>query len=165
MSEIWYTNSTGKLTKRYTYSHTADGNLSEFCDVSAGKAVLYQYDASGVVQYQYVYDDRGQLVREDNRVTGYSYEYYYDNGGNITAKKRYAFTTGALGMVQETIGYTYADTNSTGWGDLLTSFNGDAITYDEIGNPTSIGSYLNMTWEGRRLVEYDNANKESVFGG
>ena len=40
------------------------------------------------------------------------------------------------------------------WGDLLTSYNGTAITYDAIGNPLSYynGTAYTFTWEGRRLV-------------
>ena len=41
-----------------------------------------------------------------------------------------------------------------GWGDLLTSYNGTAITYDSIGNPLSYynGSSYTFTWDGRRLA-------------
>ena len=44
-------------------------------------------------------------------------------------------------------------TNSE-WGDLLTSYNGTAITYDEIGNPLSYynGSSYTFTWRGRELT-------------
>ena len=40
------------------------------------------------------------------------------------------------------------------WGDLLTAYNGVAITYDGIGNPLSYynGTSYTFTWEGRRLV-------------
>lgn len=38
------------------------------------------------------------------------------------------------------------------WDDLLTEYDGEAIIYDNIGNPTSyMGS--TMYWEGRNLVE------------
>ncbi len=96
------------------------------------------------------------LTKEINRVMGRSYVYAYDKAGNITSKKQYAFTTGTLGTVQTTYNYAY---NSTGgWGDLLTSFAGESITYDEIGNPTSIGSYVDFVWEGRKLVGYANGD-------
>ena len=83
------------------------------------------------------YDDLGQLIREDNRPLGYTYVYTYDNAGNITSKKRYAFTTNdSLGSVQSTMSYTYSDST---WKDLLMNCGGTAITYDEIGNPETIG--------------------------
>ena len=92
----------------------------------------------------------------------YSYEYIYDNSGNMTAKKRYAFTTGTLGAVQYTYSYQYEDSS---WGDLLSSYNGLDIGYDEIGNPTRIvtsdfsipGEYTEQygyvyEWNGRQLL-------------
>ena len=41
-----------------------------------------------------------------------------------------------------------------GWGDLLTNYNGTAITYDAIGNPLSYynGENYTFTWDGRRLA-------------
>ena len=99
---------------------------------------------------RYGYDELGQLVREDNRYTGKSYTWTYDNAGNILNRKTYAYTIDALGTVQNTVIYGY-DTGS--WGDLLISFNGQSIAYDGIGNPgTWNGSAL--TWQGRRLMSY-----------
>ena len=99
---------------------------------------------------RYGYDELGQLVREDNRYTGKSYTWTYDNAGNILNRKTYAYTIDALGTVQNTVIYGY-DTGN--WGDLLISFNGQSIAYDGIGNPkTWNGSAL--TWQGRRLMSY-----------
>ena len=45
--------------------------------------------------------------------------------------------------------YTYGDAN---WKDLLTAFDGHAITYDNAGNPTTYYDGSTMVWgEGRRL--------------
>ena len=87
--------------------------------------------------------------------------YEYDNAGNITAKKKYAFTTGTLGAVQATYTYSY---NDSSWGDLLTSYDSTTIVYDEIGNPVRIGNYnaandvwwdgYDLTWVGRQLMSY-----------
>ena len=52
----------------------------------------------------------------------YSYDYgnnTYD-GGNITSKKEYAYTTGTLGTPINTDTYVYGNTN---WNDQLTSYN------------------------------------------
>ena len=99
---------------------------------------------------RYGYDELGQLVREDNRYTGKSYTWKYDEAGNILNRKTYAYTIGKLGTVQNTVIYGY-DTGN--WGDLLISFNGQSIAYDGIGNPgTWNGSAL--TWQGRRLMSY-----------
>ena len=53
----------------------------------------------------------------------------------------------------------------SGLGDLLTSFNGTAITYDEIGNPLRYynGSSYTFGWEGRRLVSALTSGKSMSF--
>ena len=55
----------------------------------------------------------------------------FDNGGNITEEKIYD-TSGSTPVLSSTNTYTYGEHS---WGDLLTEYNGDTITYDEIGNP------------------------------
>ena len=52
-------------------------------------------------------DYLNHLIREDNREAGYSYTYDYDDAGNRTSKKVYAFTLGNLGSVLEDYSYTY----------------------------------------------------------
>lgn len=99
---------------------------------------------------RYGYDELGQLVREDNRYTGKSYTWKYDEAGNILNRKTYAYTIDALGTVQNTVIYGY-DTGN--WGDLLISFNGQSIAYDGIGNPKTWNGNA-LTWQGRRLMSY-----------
>ena len=72
---------------------------------------------------------------QTNGRTGKTYLYEYDNAGNITAVKTcYLAIESETPTVISTNTYSY----STGsWGDLLTSYKGTAITYDEIGNPIS----------------------------
>ena len=62
----------------------------------------------------------------------------YDNYGNIESKNGKA--------------YAYDAT----WKDLLTSYDGQSITYDAQGNPTSYLGHT-LTWEkGRQLKNFDN---------
>lgn len=122
-------------TTTWNYSYDANGNISQITN------------ANGVIQNKYYYDDLGQLCREDNRAKGYSYVYEYDNAGNITVKKTYAFTTETLGDIQSTINYTYGDAS---WKDLLTKYGNTYITYDAIGNPLTIGE-KELVWEGHQL--------------
>ena len=69
------------------------------------------------------------------------------------SRSEYAYTTGTLGTPLSTKSYTYGD---SGWGDLLTGFNGNAITYDDIGNMRTYGSRT-FTWEhGRQLSAVDD---------
>ena len=57
---------------------------------------------------------------------------------------------------------TYSDSQ---WGDLLTSFNGTTITYDEIGNPLSYynGSAYTFTWTGRQLTGAAKGSSHMYF--
>ena len=50
--------------------------------------------------------------------------------------------------VQEETLYTYGDAE---WGDLLTAYNGEAISYDGIGNPLSYRGWT-MSWQGGRQL-------------
>ena len=103
---------------------------------------------------RYTYDDLGQLIREDNRAHGATYTWTYDNAGNILSSKTYAYTIGTLGTVQRTVSYDYS---SSSWGDLLTSYWGNSITYDGVGNPLTWGDYGELTWQGRRLMSYSDS--------
>ena len=41
----------------------------------------------------------------------HSYTYEYDGNGNITTKKTYAYTTGSLGSVEDTVTYSYGNSD------------------------------------------------------
>ncbi|MBO5148004.1 MAG: RHS repeat-associated core domain-containing protein, partial [Clostridia bacterium] len=148
ISQVGKTSSSTTSTT-YNYTYDNNGNITQITN------------ASGVIQNKYYYDALGQLVREDNRALNSTYTYSYDTAGNITSKKRYAFTTGTLGSVLNTLSYTYGDST---WKDLLTNYNGTSISYDTIGNPTTIG-YAELTWQGRELTSYnDSESYELSFG-
>ena len=74
--------------------------------------------------------------------------YSYFDGGNIRSKREYDYTTAAEPSDWDVkISYEY----DTAWKDKLIEYNGEAITYDTIGNPIS---YLGrtFTWQkGRQL--------------
>ena len=95
----------------------------------------------------YTYDALGQLETETK--DGKTTKFEYDNYGNITAKG-VVDETGEI--VEETkISYVYG--NDT-WKDLLTSYNGQTITYDAQGNPTTYLGHT-LTWEkGRQLNKF-----------
>ena len=127
-------------------------------DTEHNNILGYSYDNMGNItavskdndsKQNYQYDGLGQIVREDDKVANKSYTYTYDNGGNITSKKEYAYTTGTLGAVTATIPYVYGDNN---WKDKLTSWNNKPISYDNVGNPTSYDGY-SLAWEGGRQLK------------
>ena len=62
----------------------------------------------------------------------------YDKGGNILSKTENGVTKT----------YSYGDST---WKDLLTAYNGNAITYDTIGNPLTYYDGKTFDWDGRQL--------------
>lgn len=158
-----------KNTVSYTFSSYSDQTSAQIAtytsrvNLNTAATSTYTYDDNGNItkitlsngqEYRYVYDDLGQLIREDNSVTNKTYVYAYDNAGNILSKKTYSLT--AAGSTPSgsytTNAYTYGDAT---WGDLLTKYRGVSITYDAIGNPLSYynGSSYTFTWKnGRQLA-------------
>ena len=146
---------------RYTYVGVAGNRTTTMleCLDNFGEKLSYTYDANGnietirkngVLQETYHYDGLNQLVRADSAAQNKSFVYTYDAGGNILSVKEYAYTTGALGTAVKTVNYGYTDGT---WKDLLTSYAGQTITYDGIGNPLSYRDGLSMTWRnGRELA-------------
>ena len=134
------------VTPAGTYSYTYDniGNILSIAD--------------GTYTSSYEYDSLNQLVRANDERAGKTYTYSYSNG-NITEQKEYAYTTGELGEVLETKNWTYGDSV---WSDLLTDFNGTAITYDEVGNPLTIGS-KELSWLGRQLTQITDGEEEISY--
>ena len=123
----------------YTYDNV--GNILTECS--------WISSSSKPVQESYTYDAKNQLVRHDSATLKATYTYAYDAGGNITTKKTYAYTTDSLDgkTPTETINYIYGN---SAWKDELTSYKGEAIEYDEIGNPELYRGWT-MGWEGRQL--------------
>ena len=137
---------------RYTF-----GGKQTFADYSYDnigniKHAEYRYDSVPYTFVDYNYDRYNQLKKEVHSPLSMgidlrSAEYAYDEFGNITDVTR----TDSSGKVTKNR-YVYSD--KTGWQDLLTSYNGHTITYDEIGNPLSYynGKNYSFEWEaGRRL--------------
>ena len=139
---IDYTYVTGGLTTHdrwYTYDNV--GNILT--------EKVWTSDDTKPLREKYTYDAKNQLVRHDSVTQNCTITYAYDAGGNITTKKIYAYTTDSLDgkAPTETINYTYGN---SAWGDELTSYKGEAIEYDEIGNPELYRGWT-MDWEGRQL--------------
>jgi len=129
VSRIDYTYGNGAVyNEAYTYNNY--GQIETITD-SAGNVRRYKYDGFG------------QLIREDDPVKNKTILYTYSEG-NITKKQEYAYTTAdTVGTCTNEISYTYGDNNRK---DLLTSYNGQSITYDAIGNPTSYKG-ITLEWE------------------
>jgi len=167
---------TDRLTTSFTYAPGASGNSTTSKRISAltntGKsAINYSYDSLGNIsvitqgsdRIEYYYDGLSQLVRENYSVgsTSYTRTFTYDAGGNIQSRNNYPYTTGngTLGTPTSTDSYGY----DTTWRDKLVSFNGQSITYDAIGNPTSyLGKTLTWTM-GRQLESLTDASNSIQY--
>lgn len=140
-----YTSYTG-----YSYDYDANGNITAEYSLNAG--------GTETLRYGYVYDELNQLVRVNDAVAQKTYTYTYDGAGNILAKTTYPYTTGDLGTANGTVNYTYDST----WKDKLVSYGNTSLTYDNVGNPLTIGD-KSFTWSGRQLETYVDGNKTIEF--
>ena len=130
----------------YTYTYDNNGNILTISD--------------GTYTTSYEYDSANQLIRENNQELGFTYTWKYDNAGNIMERKVYAYTTGRLGAVTDTVVYDYF---SSVWGDMLTAYDGNTISYDGMGNPTSDGTW-SYTWQhGKELVSMSDGTTTWTF--
>ena len=135
--------SNNRVVTQYTYD--ANNNISTI--TSNGKAISYTYNSLD------------ELVREDNQVLNNTIVYSYEAGGNILYKTEYAYTTSTtLGTATNTIAYTYGD---AAWKDKLTSYNGNAITYDEAGNTLTYNGY-SFSWEAGRQLAAISGNGQTI---
>ena len=157
-SRTLYTNGS-HITTSYGFKSVSDDSTSCLIDTITenGYIYTYTYDAVGnitayskknaltdevVENYVYQYDSKNQLTYVGKDLTSGT-SYTYDANGNILTKTDHSNN--------KTITYGYTDPT---WADLLTSYNGQAISYDEIGNPLEYhnGTAMTFEWsEGRRL--------------
>ena len=155
---------TGLFSRRFEYfdgqtpqNHAQNGkivsspttNLVSKMTYADGRTVEYTYDKEERITKivdsvdgirDYAYDSLGQLTSEKigNTTTNITYDKY----GNILTKGG--------------VSYGYGLSSANPWRDRLTSYNGQAISYDANGNPTSYRG-LNLVWEkGRQLKSAGN---------
>jgi len=82
---------------------------------------------------------------------GFTQTWEYDNGGNITFRRKYAYTTGSLENLVPVQVHEMSGHGMHGLGDLFAEYDGQVMSYDAIGNPLYDGQWT-YTWEhGREL--------------
>jgi len=123
----------GNIT--YGYAYDTNGNILAISD--------------GTNNTTYTYDSLNQLIREDNQAGGFTHLWEYDSSGNIICRYKYAYTTGDLGEPDEVVTYSYS---SSGWGDILTAYNDQEVTFDSQGRLVNDGSWEYSWTHGRQLA-------------
>ena len=124
--------------KKYTYD--ALGNITRISQSTKPfyTLVAYEYDAQNQLTKETYYNGNGTAAGNITRTISYT----YDTAGNILSETR----TEDGETTTKTYGYGDSE-----WVDLLTEVDGQAITYDASGNPTSYFGRT-MTWtNGRQL--------------
>lgn len=136
-----------------SYEYDANGNITH----------EYGVDSNGTrtLRYRYTYDEANQITRVDDNIQSKTYVYQYDKGGNRISEKIYAYTlSDSLGTVQQEIVSEY---DNIVWDDLLTSYNGKEITYDNAGNPLTYDGQT-YSWNGKQLTMIKAADgSKTVF--
>ena len=108
---------------------------------------------------KYTYDIFGQLIREDNKILDKTFIYCYDNIGNITNVKTYAYTTEEAptgSFTQKT--FSYGDNTNP---DRLTQYGYFSISYNSLGCPIAYGDKLYTWTKGKLTRMYDNVDEDS----
>ncbi len=143
----------GDTTYKYTYD--AYGNITKVQKVNE--------DNSETTLLTYIYDEYNQLKSVNDQKTDTYTTYFYDESGNITRKyiqnlhPTYGYPVG----VKSDVTYTYGNSN---WKDLLTTYNGQTITYDAVGNPLNYRDGISLTWQnGRELASYSDSSNNITY--
>ncbi len=144
------TNGVNTVIQQEYYEYDTVGNITG----------IYRFEENEKVYYnRYYYDEANQIVREDNRLGGFTSVYTYDVGGNIVSRIRYPYTEGEIQGLTATETHTYSYENPL-WGDVLTAYNGQPVTYDAMGNITSLEGDTYIWTAGRqlsRIIKADNS--------
>lgn len=171
------------LYKKYRYEYNSNGQITDvysvdknlFNDTTLDPDVI----GDGVTEqkiYHYEYDELGQLITEVNLKTNMAIVYRYDAGGNVAERAYYGNGDFSYDPVSNELTLNNCSTgavseyNNSSWKDLMTSINGNEITYDGAGNPLNyVGSNLfglpvsgDMTWSGKNLISFKDT-KNSLY--
>lgn len=172
------------LYKKYRYEYNSKGQITDvysvdknlFNDTTLDPDVI----GDGVSEqkiYHYEYDELGQLITEVNLKTNMAIVYRYDAGGNVTERAYYGNGDFLYDPVSNELTLNNCSTeavseyNNSSWKDLMTSINGNEITYDGAGNPLNyVGSNLfglrvsgDMTWSGKNLISFKDTENSLYY--
>ena len=120
----------------YVYTYDNNGNVTKITK-------------NGQTIAEYSYDSLNQLISAT--VNGRYYNYSYDSGGNMLTK-----CSGS-----EEVDLTYGE---YGWEDLIATYNGQSLLYDEMGNLTYyLDGKHELWWEGRQLKHVSGTSGGTTY--
>ena len=140
-----------KEDKSYEYNYDLSGNIISIRE-------------SGNKLYEYSYDAHGRLTEQKDYIINQCHEYIYNTTGNIQADWTYPLDeSGSKTSKQGSV--RYSEYENVQWPDQLTSYDGNSITYDEVGNPITYWNGMQFQWaNGRQLgkITLDD-NSEVIY--
>lgn len=165
-----------RYISKNTQTVNSNTNTVYDIDIYSGndKNIEYTYDLAGnitkikinnEVKYEYSYDAHARLTKEKDLVDNKYYEYDYNETGNIQGKTIYTLD-GNGNKISSSKTTIQSEYNNGQWPDQLTSYNNQAITYDQSGNPLDYINGMIFTWSrGRQLsnITFKDGSK-AVYG-
>lgn len=151
-----------------SYAFTGGDDL---CNEHVKKLVLpksYDFDDNGnvsIIKYNnapkvwYLYDNKKQLIREDNSLQNQTITYAYDNRGNILNKTIYDFTCDDVQNKTPKTCVTYKYNQD----DELVCYNGQKIIYDAHGNVIKYRDGWNFTWDNGKISEAVSPQSSAIY--
>ena len=129
----------GTTGTQYSYEYDKTGNLTAI-------------KKNGTTLHTYTYDSLGQLTSWYDAATDKTVRYGYYKGGNL--KNIYDG--------EDTVSFVY--NNGDGIADRLMVYDGQLLSYDEIGNPLKFRDGISMTWKnGRQLATLTNGQTSASY--
>ena len=140
---------------------TLIGSATYYGAGTTGTQYSYEYDANnnltaikknGTTLHTYTYDSLGQLTSWYNAATDKTVRYGYYKGGNLKS----------IYDGEDTVSFVY--NNGDGIADRLMVYDGQLLSYDDIGNPLNFRDGISMTWKnGRQLATLTNGQTSASY--
>ena len=138
----------GHFNRTYTYRDISDTQTTM-------QVARLSYNLGSGLNYDYTYDNLGNIATY-KKPDGEQITFTYDRQGQLlkaVGSSTYTYSYDSVGNVLTANGHSYSYSNAD-WKDLLTAYDGESITYDDSGNPTSYynGTRWEMSWENGRSL-------------
>lgn len=140
---------------------TLIGSATYYGAGTTGTQYSYEYDANnnltaikknGTTLHTYTYDSLGQLTSWYDAATDKTVRYGYYKGGNLKS----------IYDGEDTVSFVY--NNGDGIADRLMVYDGQLLSYDDIGNPLNFRDGISMTWKnGRQLATLTNGQTSASY--